>query len=98
MPNPCHFQNYDQSMSQLSSGWTVGWQLCTLPGHSGHVYSVAFSSDGKRVVSGSHDNLLKIWEAETGAEVRSLMRILLGREEMCFLTGVFECVLNWKWF
>ena len=75
---------------------TVGWQMCTLPGHSGSVYSVAFSSDGKRVVSGSHDNLGKIWDAETGAEVSSLMRILVGRKEI-FFTGVFECVLNWKW-
>ena len=32
-------------------------------------FSVAFSSDGKLVVSGSDDMLVKIWDAETGAEV-----------------------------
>ena len=45
------------------------WQVCTLTGHSGWVTSVAFSGDGKRVVSGSRDMLVKIWSSETGAEV-----------------------------
>jgi len=43
----------------------------TLVGHSGTVQSVAFSPNGKRVVSGSSDNLVKIWNIETGAEVSS---------------------------
>jgi len=30
---------------------------------------VAFSADGTRVVTGSHDGLMKIWDVETGAEV-----------------------------
>jgi WD40 repeat protein len=41
-------------------------------GHSGEVNSIAFSSDGKRIVSGSHDMLVKIWDADTGAEVSIL--------------------------
>jgi len=41
----------------------------TLIGHTGAVSSVAFSLTGNRVVSGSCDNLVKIWNAETGAEV-----------------------------
>ena len=32
--------------------------------------SVAISSDGKRVVSGASDHLVKIWEAGVRAEVR----------------------------
>ena len=43
----------------------------TLTGHSGIVFSVAFSRDGKRVVSGSDDDFVKIWNTETGAEVSS---------------------------
>ena len=31
-----------------------------LEGHKGPVYSVSFSSDGKRIVSGSRDRTLKI--------------------------------------
>ena len=45
--------------------------MCTLTGHSKLVNSVSFSADGKRVVSGSDDSLVKIWNAETGAEVTS---------------------------
>jgi WD40 repeat protein len=36
------------------------------------VYAVAFSRDGKRAASASHDMLVKIWNTETGAEVSSL--------------------------
>ena len=35
------------------------------------VRSVTFSLDDKRVVSGSDDGSLKIWDIETGAEVSS---------------------------
>ena len=49
----------------------VGWQERTLTGHSHVVKSVAFSRDGKWIVSGSEDTLVKIWDAETGAEVCS---------------------------
>ncbi|KAJ1477602.1 hypothetical protein T484DRAFT_1820690 [Baffinella frigidus] len=37
-------------------------------GHADVVLSVSFSPDGKRVVSGSNDTLVKIWNAETGQE------------------------------
>ena len=40
-------------------------------GHSDEVNSVAWSSDGKWIVSGSADKLVKIWDAETGALVSS---------------------------
>jgi len=45
--------------------------VCTLMGHSNIVTTVSFSSDGRRIVSGSVDKLVKIWDAETGAEVSS---------------------------
>ena len=42
-----------------------------LAGLSGQVSSLAFSLDGRRIVSGSSDGLVKIWDAETKAEVSS---------------------------
>jgi len=43
----------------------------TLTGHSGVVFSVAFARDGNRVVSGSDDALVKIWDTATGSLVIS---------------------------
>ena len=44
----------------------------TWRGHSKPVTSVAFSPDGTRIVSGSHDNTLKVWDAQTGQETLTL--------------------------
>jgi WD40 repeat protein len=38
----------------------------TLKGHRVTVVACAFSLDGRRIVSASHDNTLKVWDAETG--------------------------------
>jgi WD40 repeat protein len=40
-------------------------------GHSGVVYSVAVSPDGKRVLTGSGDNTAKLWDLATGRELRT---------------------------
>ena len=51
---------------------TLVWNPeCPVAGHTDAVNSVAFSPDGKHFVSGSDDNLIKIWNTETGAEVSS---------------------------
>jgi len=43
-----------------------------LKGHTGWVNSVAFSPDGKRIVTGSRDDTARIWDAETGKELQKL--------------------------
>ena len=47
-------------------------QECTLTGHSAPVASVAYSPDGKHIISGSWDNTVKVWNAATGKEVRTV--------------------------
>jgi WD40 repeat protein len=37
-------------------------------GHLQRIVSVAFSPDGKRIVSGSYDGILKIWDASLSPE------------------------------
>ena len=51
----------------------VDEQKCTLTGHSDYVESVAYSPDGKHIVSGSADKTVKIWETTTGKEVSVLV-------------------------
>ncbi|KAJ3124884.1 POC1 centriolar protein A [Nowakowskiella sp. JEL0407] len=41
-------------------------------GHRNAVRSVAISKDGNSIVSGSEDHSIKVWDAKTGEEIRSL--------------------------
>ena len=47
----------------------TGKAIRTLSGHTDAVYSVAFSPDSKRIVSGSSDKTLRLWDAETGTAI-----------------------------
>ena len=46
--------------------------LCTLGGHSGLIYAIAFSPDGKKIASCSADQTIKIWETDSGNELFTL--------------------------
>ncbi|KAK6529885.1 hypothetical protein TWF281_009041 [Arthrobotrys megalospora] len=60
---------------EVPSNWHTLQQ--TLEGHSGAVSALAFSSDGKRVASGSRDCTVKIWDTATGA----LQQTLKGHDD-----------------
>ena len=52
--------------------WSGYQSLMTLHGHDGAVDLVAFSPDGKRIISGSGENTIKVWDSATGAELMTL--------------------------
>jgi len=48
----------------------MGAAICKpLEGHSVYVSSVAYAPDGQRILSGSGDNTIRTWDAETGAAI-----------------------------
>jgi WD40 repeat protein len=58
--------------------------LRNLTGHTADVTAVAMTPDGRLVISGSQDGMVKVWEAKTGQEVASLMA--LGNEDYVAVT------------
>jgi WD40 repeat protein len=61
--------NRDQSPTVPDA---VGQDVTTLAGHALTVTSVAFSPDGRWIVSGSWDHMLKIWDLSTNREALTL--------------------------
>ena len=49
-----------------------GARLTTLAGHTSEVWSVGWSPDGARVVSGGGDRAVRVWDAVTGEHVLQL--------------------------
>ncbi|KAH8803728.1 putative WD-repeat protein [Hyaloscypha sp. PMI_1271] len=68
------FEGYIPDWIQLKPKVQTHWKaaLQTLEGHTSSVSSVAFSPDGKQIVSGSHDQTVRLWDAATGAALQTL--------------------------
>jgi WD40 repeat protein len=43
-----------------------------LPAHTDCIYAVEFAPDGKSVATASYDKLIKLWDVESGKEIRTL--------------------------
>ncbi|KIL61834.1 hypothetical protein M378DRAFT_82103, partial [Amanita muscaria Koide BX008] len=63
-------------IARVATGRLVSWPPAerTLVGHTDSVMSVAFSNDGKWVVSGSMDSTIRIWDTEIGLPVGNPLR------------------------
>jgi WD40 repeat protein len=61
----------DNKIGQL---WELatGRELLRLTGHAFRVNGAAFSGDGLRLATASTDQTARIWDAKSGAELRSL--------------------------
>jgi WD40 repeat protein len=49
-----------------------GTQLAVFQGHFGGVNAVAFTPDGARVLSGSADQTVRVWDARKGEQLMTL--------------------------
>ena len=48
--------------------------LPSIRGHHGSVSSVTFSPDGSKIISGSEDRTIRVWDASTGVEMLPPLR------------------------
>ena len=50
----------------------TGKEIKVFTGHIGHIYSIAFSPNGKILASASQDKTVKLWNVSTGAKIKSI--------------------------
>jgi WD40 repeat protein len=60
---------------------TSGKEHRVLKGHENGARSLAFSADGRRLVSGSHDGSVRVWEVATGKELLKINVPVRGSPE-----------------
>ena len=71
----------------------TGYKVNEFIGHTGTIWSVAVSPDGKRLISGSGDQTIKLWNIESG---ENLITLFVGSDEEWVawtISGYYTCSL-----
>lgn len=82
IPNFCWIRSLRPPMTRLGAGLEA-----VFDGHGDDVTSVAFSPNGRRIVSGSQDKTIRVWDATKGKQ----LVILSGHEK-----AVSSAVFSWN--
>ena len=59
-------------------------EVALLTGHRGHVISVAFSGDSKKLVSGGDDGTVRLWDVRTGKLLHTITDVGRGVDDVAF--------------
>jgi WD40 repeat protein len=62
-----------EATEHVARVWDVetGKELFQLKGHTSSIVTLAWSSDGGRILTGSHDRTLRLWDAKTGNALKT---------------------------
>jgi WD40 repeat protein len=98
------YQTQFSNSLSVHSGGDQHWPalLNIFRGHTGFVCSVAFSSDGKHVVSGSYDHTIRVWDARIGELVagpfeghtKSVRSIAISPDGKRVASGSADCTIR----
>ncbi len=105
---PIAFSPNGRVLANATETWTTLLEVATGQilhrfDHSHVVNSIAFSLDGRFLVSGSTDDSIKIWDAETGRLLRTIesrsdgvSSVILSRDERIVSGGEDGTIKVWK--
>jgi DNA-binding beta-propeller fold protein YncE len=74
------------------AGQTRVGEIWRFEGHTDEVYSVAFYPNGRYVLSGSMDHTIRLWDIESGREVRCFRGHTQGVESVVFSSDGYRAL------